>query len=378
MCVVFVCDVCAIGAFIVRKKDTGGAGYCTGKKTPRGAGTQTGRIMLCVALTAALAAVAPLRLHGLVTAVFSPFMADGVLDLTVVPKQQEFLNATGVQWTFVAGTTGESLSLTVSERKQLFDAWVRAGSNVIAHVGAESLADARELATYAQHAGAKAIGVMPPTFFKPANAEALATTITSVCAAAPALPCYYYHIPSMTGVVIDMLDFVRAIEPMSDTFAGIKYTGMYTYPGMMQAHRVLAYKGGKYEVLSGREEMMLEALSIGITGHVGSQFNFAGDLFNALIAKFDSEGLTKSSEAELRGLQLRALDLIAAWGAPATPPARNGGKYFMNLAGVPVGDARLPSLPLDDDGKAALKAAFDAFCQAGGPQPIPLSLRMCA
>ena len=67
---------------------------------------------------------------------------------------------------------------------------------------------------------------MPPTFFKPAGAEALAATIADVCAAAPTLPCYYYHIPSQTGVEIDMLAFVQAIEPLSVQFAGIKYTGM--------------------------------------------------------------------------------------------------------------------------------------------------------
>ena len=39
----------------------------------------------------------------------------------------------------------------------------------------------------------------------------------------------------------------------------------------MDAMRVMAYRGGKFEVLSGREEMMLEALSVGIRGHVGSQ-----------------------------------------------------------------------------------------------------------
>jgi len=320
----------------------------------------------------------PLRLTGLVAAVYTPYDAEYNVDVTVVLKYQQYLNATGVAWTFVAGTTGESLSLTVGERKSLFDAWIAAGSNVIAHVGAECLADARELAAYAEQAGAKAIGVMPPTFFKPAGAEALAATIADVCAAAPTLPCYYYHIPSQTGVEIDMLAFVQAIEPLSVQFAGIKYTGMYTYPGMMQAHRIVAYKGGKYEVFSGREEMMLEALSIGIRGHVGSQFNFAGDLFNLLANRFASEGLTSANEGALRGLQLRALDLLAAWNDATPPGGRNGAKYFMNLAGVEVGDARLPSLPLDAQGRADLRTAFDAFCEASGPAPGTASLHMCA
>ena len=106
---------------------------------------------------------------------------------------------------------------------------------------------------------------MPPTFFKPANSHALAATLADICWAAPKLPCYYYHIPSMTGVAQPMFDLVLAVEGLAPNFAGVKYTGLYTSPGYMDAMRVMAYKGGKYEVLSGREEMMLEGLSIGST-----------------------------------------------------------------------------------------------------------------
>lgn len=261
----------------------------------------------------------PLRIHGLVSAVLTAFNATGGLDLSRVPHQQSYLKATGVNWTFVAGTTGESLSLTVEERKALYTAWVQAGSNVIAHVGAESVVEARDLAAYAAKAGVKAIGVMPPTFFKPASAASLAATVASVCSAAPNLPCYYYHIPSMTGVDIDMLDFVVAIEALSDSFAGIKYTGMFTGSGLRGAQRVLNYKEGKYEVLSGREGVFLAALALGIEGFVGSQFNFAGDLYHAIQAKFDEAGgVTKASAKQLREWQMFGIELVHAWMDPVS------------------------------------------------------------
>jgi len=320
-----------------------------------------------------LAGVPPLRIEGLVTAVFTPFDAEGTLQTDVIPQQQAWLNSTGVHWVFTTGTTGESLSLSVAERKSVFDAWVATGTNVIAHVGAESLPDARELAEYSQAGGAKAIAAMSPTFFKPATPSALAHTIAAVCAAAPKLPCYYYHIPSMTGVDLDMLDFVKAIEPLSANFAGVKYTGMYNHPGMMGAQRVLEYKDGKYEVLCGREEMMLEALAIGIKGHVGSQFNIAGDLFNEIIRRFNADGITRSSAPGLRKLQSTALALISAWN-DVSPPGVNGNKYFMNEAGVAVGDSRLPSVPLADADKASLSASFATFCATDGGK----ALKLCA
>lgn len=352
---------------------------------------------MLVTIPATTAFAGPLRVDGLITAVFSPFDKAGGLNTTVVAAQvslgnpararsdsaqprsvaraqADYLAATGVQWAFVGGTTGESVKMSVAERKSLFEAWAKTKLQLIAHVGAEALADSHDLAVHAVQHGARAVAAMPPTFFKPASAEALGAWMATVCAAAPDLPCYYYHIPSMTGVATSysMLDFVKAVEPLSPNFAGVKYTGLYTYPGFMDAQKVMDYKGGKYEVFSGREEMMLEALSIGVKGHVGSQFNFAGDLYNELRTSFAKEGLTAASQKKLRGLQLRSLSLIDAWKAPADV---NGAKFFMTLAGVPVGDARLPNLPVTA-AAPALGDAFDTFCAS--PSPYMPAMRMCA
>ena len=274
------------------------------------------------------------------------------------------------------GTTGESLSLTKDERKTLSQAWVDTGINVIVHVGSDAIGDSIELATHAESIGAKAIGAMPPFFFKPANAQALALTISTICAAVPNLPCYYYHIPSMTGYAQPMYDFVEAIAPLSDNFCGIKYTGLYTAPGFMDAQRVMNFDNGKkfgpYEVLGGREELMLEALSLGIKGFVGSQFNVAADLYNTLHSKFESEGLTKASMDELRSLQYAGIELISAWQG-SVGVGMNGNKALMNLAGVPVGPGRLPSLPVDDKTISTLKSSLESFCKSHAD----LKLRAC-
>eukprot|EP00940_MAST-03C_sp_MAST-3C-sp2_P002731 g2731.t1 len=257
----------------------------------------------------------------------------------------------------------------------LTEEWIKTGINVIVHVGSECLEDAKDLARHAQASGAHAIATMPPVFFSPANAHALALTVSEICSAAPNLPCYYYHIPSMSKYAQPMLDFVKAIAPLSDNFVGIKYTGLYTNPGFMDAERVLNWDNGKsfghYEVLGGREEMMLEALAIGINGFVGSQFNFAGDLFNALHDRFQKVGLTTDSAKEIRDLQLSGVDLIAAW--QVAPTGVNGGKVFMNLAGVGVGPARLPSLPVDADTKSSLLNSLCTYCSAHKS----LSLAVC-
>ena len=70
------------------------------------------------------ATVSPLNIEGLVAAVFSPFDENYQLDTSIVSCQAKYLNSTGVSWIFVSGTTGESVSLSLDERKSLIDAWV--------------------------------------------------------------------------------------------------------------------------------------------------------------------------------------------------------------------------------------------------------------
>ena len=304
------------------------------------------------------AAVEPLRINGLVAAVFTPFDSDLELDTSVVPAQWEYLQATNVSWVFVAGTTGESVSLTTEERQALTTAWCGTTANVIVHVGGESVKAAQKLAAHAEQSGAKGIGAMPPSYFKPATVDALAATMGAICGAAPTLPCYYYHIPSKTGVEFPIIDLVKDMADVPN-FAGVKYTGLMTSPGYRDLLEILAYDNGKYEVLAGREEMMLSSLAVGVTGHVGSQFNVFGDLYNAL--QFAAAGgITDANSADLRDRQLQG---IAALNAQASSNAAlNVHKQFMNYAGVPVGQARLPNLPFTPQEDFQVQANFNAFC----------------
>lgn len=310
-------------------------------------------------MIAGVEGVAPLRVNGLVAAVLSPFDSEMRLNVSAVTAQREFLRATGVDYVFVAGTTGESVSLTVAERKELLEAWVATDAKVIAHVGAEAMGDVVELAQHAEASGALAIGAMPPSYFKPATVEALALVLNATCAAAPTIPCYYYHIPSMTGVTFAMIDLVQTMVNVSN-FAGVKYTGLTSSPGYKDAEQVLAFDGGRFEVFGGREEMMLESLAIGITGHVGSQFNLFGDLYNNLSQSFARDGLTATSAPNLRALQLTGISALAA--QATAPTGVEPKKRFLRYAGLYLGDARLPYLPVTDDVDAQLRLAYSDFC----------------
>jgi len=92
---------------------------------------------------------------------------------------------------------------------------------------------------------------------------------------APSLPFYYYHIPSLTGVEFSMYDFAVAAGPHIPNLMGIKYTGMYyaesSFPDVLRLLNYADENGRTYEVLTGRDEMLIQCLVTGIRGFIGSQ-----------------------------------------------------------------------------------------------------------
>ncbi|GMI27856.1 hypothetical protein TeGR_g10417 [Tetraparma gracilis] len=165
----------------------------------------------------------------LIPAVFTPFSEGGSPNYGLVKKYSEFLHLSqNISTVFVGGTNGESLSLSLTERTKLLDAWASTQQDVIMMVGAESVEDATELAAYTAKVAKKnsnVIGVaaMASSFFKPGSVSELVEFMKPIAAAAAPLSFKYYHIPSMTNVEgIDMGEFFAAAKESIPTFTGIK------------------------------------------------------------------------------------------------------------------------------------------------------------
>ena len=207
--------------------------------------------------------------RGLCAAPFTPFTASGELDLPSIPLHVAELVRQSVPYAFVCGTTGEGVTMSVSERQRVLEAWVAAaaGKNlqIIAHVGAESIADMTALAQHANASGAVAIAAHTTTFNKPGCLASVVDMLAVLSAAAPSLPLYFYYIAIKTGYPLrcdKLLEAVHAAKARVPTFRGIKFTDF----DMHVFANCVAFGGGAYDILSGRDEVLLAALAMGSGG----------------------------------------------------------------------------------------------------------------
>jgi N-acetylneuraminate lyase len=303
-------------------------------------------------------------LHGLVAATHTPFTADGrALNLSAVEKQAEHLTRTGVAAAFVGGTTGESHSLSLDERMSLARRWAEAvrGTKLrlVVHVGANCLADARALAAQAQSLGAAAISALAPSYFKPATLDALIDCCRDIAAAAPAVPFYFYDIPSMTGVRFPMPAFLDAAPGRGPTLAGVKFTNL----DLMAYQQCLRAAGGRFDVPWGTDESLLAALALGATGAVGSTYNVAAPVYLRLMSAAARGDLASARDEQYRSVQLVALLLNYGY-MPAA-------KATMSFLGIDVGPARLPHGNLSTEQRTRLRQDLERLGFFDWVRPVP-------
>jgi N-acetylneuraminate lyase len=290
------------------------------------------------------------HLSGLIAAPHTPFRSDGSIALDVISRQARLLAHNGVAGAFICGTTGEGPSLTSDERRAVVEAWVAArppSLAVIVHVGHLSLGEARMLAQHAQDSGADAIATIAPSFFKPGAIGELVAWCAQIAGEAPNLPFYYYHMPVMTGVNHAAADFLNAANGQIPTLVGVKFT----HENLMDFARATELDDRKYNLLFGRDEILLSALALGAQGAVGSTYNYAAPLFHRIIAAFNRGDL-----AAARRDQARVMELVGVLDAHGGLAA---GKSVMKLIGIDCGPVRLPLRALSRDTEASLQAGLE-------------------
>ncbi len=266
--------------------------------------------------------------------------ADGQINTEIIPAYYNFLKSNGVTGAFICGSTGEGVSMTTQEKKEVAAAWAQAtkGDNdfkVMMFLGGTSIADCKELALHAKEVGLYAISFTAPFYFKPANVDMLAKACAEIAAVVQDMPFYYYHIPVLTGVSFAMYDLLQVVHEHIPNFAGVKYT----HEDFMDFLSCLHFQDGRYDMLWGRDENMLSALVLGTKGAVGSTYNYAAPLYTDMIAAFEQNDLKRAQQLQQQSIDM--IRLLGKYGGIAT------GKAFMKVVGLDCGNFRLPVKNMD-------------------------------
>jgi 4-hydroxy-tetrahydrodipicolinate synthase len=270
------------------------------------------------------------RFGRVLSAMITPFDADGALDLDEAARLARHLQDNGHDGLVVAGTTGEAPTLSDDERLSLFAAVIEAVDiPVVAGTSTYDTAHSVHLTKQATALGAAGILAVCPYYSRPSQ-SGIEGHMRAIAAASD-LPVMIYDIPVRTGrkmstpLILRLAREVLTIVALKDAAAN---------PG--ETTRVISHAPAGFEVYSGDDIMTLPLLASGIVGAVGVATHWTANDHQEMFALWD-----KGDIAGARAVNARLLESFAfETGDDAPNPIPT--KAMMRHLGFAVGQARLP------------------------------------
>ncbi len=282
-------------------------------------------------------------LGAVITAMVTPFDAAGRVNYKAAVKLARRLSVNGSEAVVLSGTTGESPTLTRSEKLELFRRVVEEVGRdikVIAGTGCNSTAATIELTKDAANTGVHGILLVTPYYNKPTQ-EGLYEHFKSV-ALATDLPVMLYNVPGRTGINMTSATTLRLAE-INNIVAVKEASG-----DMEQAASICGRAPDGFALYSGDDSMTLPMLSLGAKGVVSVASHLVGPQILEMINHFK-----QGRSLQAREIHTRLLPLFKGLFVVSNPIPI---KAALNLLGIDVGDPRLPLLPLAEKFKPDLGA----------------------
>ena len=285
----------------------------------------------------------PVIFTGAAVALVTPFNADGSVNYDEFARLIDFQIDNGTDALVIAGTTGESSTLSEQEHLDVIKFAVEHTNHrvpVIAGTGSNDTATAIMLSKEAEQLGADALLLVTP-YYNKTTQRGLYVHYAKI-AESVNLPIILYNVPSRTGLSIDVetaakLAEIPNIAAMKDAVGNITYTA-----------NLIERCGEKLTVYSGNDDQIVPMMSLGAKGVISVLSNVMPRETHEMTAAALS-GDFKTAAA----LQLKLLKLIHALFIETNPiPV----KEAVNQMGFAAGGCRLPLYEMADETKAVLTA----------------------
>jgi 4-hydroxy-tetrahydrodipicolinate synthase len=289
--------------------------------------------------------LAPAPFGRVLTAMVTPFAADGSVDLEATARVARHLADHGHDGVVVSGTTGEAPTTSTDEDGDILRAVVEAVGDrltVVAGVGTNDTAHSVELAEQASQIGADGLLLVTPYYNKPSQ-DGVAAHFEAV-ADAGTVPVMLYDIPGRTGVAIAESTYDRVAR--HERIVAVKDA----VGDLARGVRIMERTGLVF--YSGDDVLNLGWLTHGAAGVVSVVGHVAGDEYAAMVAAVE-----KSDLAEALTIYRRLAPVVEA--VMSRAPGAMMAKAGMQLLGVLDNRRmRLPLVEAGDDLVAELREAL--------------------
>ncbi|MCU9612050.1 4-hydroxy-tetrahydrodipicolinate synthase [Caldibacillus lycopersici] len=275
------------------------------------------------------------------TAMVTPFDAKGNVDFSKTTQLIEYLIKHGSDSLVIAGTTGESPTLTTEEKLALFKHVVKVVNKripVIAGTGSNNTKASIELTKKAEEIGVDAVMAVAPYYNKP-NQEGMYQHFRSI-AESTALPVMIYNIPSRSGVNIEAATIVR-LSQIKNIKAVKEASG-----NLNQMTEIIANTADDFFLYSGDDGLTIPVLAIGGAGVISVASHIIGNEMQEMVEAFHNGDFKTAAKWHQKLLPI----MRGLFAAPNPTPV----KTALQLKGLNVGSVRLPLIPLTENERNTL------------------------
>jgi len=284
-----------------------------------------------------------------ITAMVTPFNKNKEIDYEKVEELAKYLVKNGSEGILVAGTTGESPTLTNEEELELLATVKRAVENkakVIFGAGSNSTDTAIKMTKKAEREGAEAILSVVPYYNKPSQAGMIAHF--SAIAESTKLPIILYNIPGRTGVNM-AVETVKTLAQKYKNIVGIKQSS----PDMDMVSELRMECPEDFTIYSGDDSLTLPMLSLGAYGVISVASHLWGNEIKTMIHNFKNGNFNVAKNMHLKLYPVFRKIFMAPNPVPI--------KAALAKAGLIQDYVRSPLVELTEKEKAELYAVLDDF-----------------
>ena len=282
------------------------------------------------------------------TAMVTPFDKNGNIDFEKTTKIVEYLINNGTDSLVVAGTTGESPTLTTEEKIALFKHVISVVNKripVIAGTGSNNTKASIELTKKAEEIGVDAVMLVTPYYNKPSQ-DGLYEHFKAV-AESTSLPVMLYNVPGRTATSLAPETIIRLAE--IGNIVAVKEAS-----GDLEAMtKIIANTPDDFILYSGDDGLTLPILAIGGAGVVSVASHIIGNEMQEMIQAFKEGNVKQAATAHQQLLPL----MKQLFSAPSPAPV----KTALQLRGLDVGSVRLPLVPLSKEQRQQLADVLNKY-----------------